>query len=231
MKSFNLKIEDYFEDLTAKKKPGFALTIVKDKDIVFQGCYGYSNLEHNITIDQDSMFYLCSLSKQFTATCLSFLIIEGKISLDDLLIDYFHELPQAVYGNVKIKHLVHMCSGIHEWYDIMEFSGSCSGEYPWRESIISLLQSQRYLSFQPGEKFIYCNTNYALLTLIIEKIIKGSLIDFANTRIFQPLGMNNTFFCEDNSQIIPKNSTGYLIRRNSIKKANLLPPPIRCRWS
>lgn len=218
MEKFEFKIADYFAERTTRKQPGFALSLVKEGEQIFSDCYGYANLEHKIKVDTNTVFYLCSLSKQFTATCFAFLLQAGKLSLDDALLDHFPSLPQQVYGPVRLKHLVHMCSGIREWYDILEFSGSYANEYTWRESVLPLLTRQESLSFQPGSRYIYCNTNYVLLTLIIEKLTGLSIAAFAKAKIFQPLGMKNSFYTEDNTRLIPRLAAPYLSRGRAVKK-------------
>ncbi len=224
MTNFEFKIDDYLEERTELKQPGFALAIIKDNELVFKGSYGYSNLEHDVKVTGETVFYLCSLSKQFTAACLAFLLNEKKLKKDDKLIEFFPTLQERIYGKIRLDHLIHMSSGIREWYDMKKFSGAYADEYPWRASIIPLLQRQESLSFQPGEKYIYCNTNYALLTLIIEQVIKGSIVDFAAARIFQPLGLNDTFFSNSNSKVIPGLATGYNCRGENINKTVPLPP-------
>ena len=226
MEILKKQIDELLKEWQSNNSPGFAISIINDNskpDLYYYGC---ASLEHSILIDQDTVFYLCSLSKQFTATCLAFLIRDYKISLSDPLRKYFPELPANVYNPVTISHLVHMTSGIHEWYDMMEYSGSYANEYPWRKSIIPLLTRQQKLSFTPGDRFLYCNTNYSLLTLIIEKITSISLAEFARKMIFEPLNLNTTFFCEDNNKVIFHLATGFYQVANINKAADKLPPLI-----
>ncbi|MDP8209979.1 MAG: serine hydrolase domain-containing protein [Candidatus Stygibacter australis] len=219
-------INELLKEWQGGNSPGFAISIISKKSYFDSYYYGCASLEHSIPIDQDTIFYLCSLSKQLTAACLAFLIEENKISLSNPLRKFFPELPAGVYDPINIGHLVHMTSGIHEWYDMMEFSGSYNDEYPWRKSIISLLARQKKLSFTPGDRFSYCNTNYSLVTLIIEMITSKSLTEFARQMIFEPLNMNSTFFCEDNSRVIPHLAAGYYRIANTNKIADKLPPLI-----
>ncbi len=206
--------------------PGIALAVTRAHRNTFQYYHGQAVIEHDIPINGDTVFYLCSLSKQFTAACLAFLIDAGVLSLDDPLRKFFLQLPAKVYDPVKICHLLHMSSGIHEWYDMMEYSGSYADEYPWRKNIIPLVARQQHLNFVPGESFSYCNTNYSLLTLIIEMITQKSLAEYAFEMIFQPLGMDSTFFCEDNNTIIKHLACGYYKVADTYKKADQLPPLI-----
>jgi CubicO group peptidase (beta-lactamase class C family) len=206
--------------------PGFAISIVNCHDSSNLYYCGLANLEHDIPINENTVFYLCSLSKQFTAFCLATLINENKISLSDPVRKFLPQLPEHIYGTITISHLAHMTSGIHEWYDIMEYSGSYTDEYPWRKSILPLLIRQQYLSFTPGTQFSYCNTNYVLLTLIIEQITQKSLAEYARQIIFMPLNMTSTCFCEDNNRVIPHAASGYYKIGDNIETADKLPPLI-----
>jgi len=219
-------INELLKEWHEGNSPGFAISIISEKSYFDTYYYGCASLEHTIPIDKDTIFYLCSLSKQFTAACLAFLIEDNKISLSEPLRKFFPELPAGVYDPINIGHLVHMTSGIHEWYDMMEHSGSYTMEYPWRKSIIPLLARQRHLSFTPGDRFSYCNTNYSLVALIIELITSKSLVEFARQMIFEPLKMNSTFFCEDNNRVIPHLAAGYYRVSDINKTADKLPPLI-----
>ncbi|MCF7911031.1 MAG: beta-lactamase family protein [Candidatus Cloacimonetes bacterium] len=219
-------IEDFSRQWKKSPAPGFAISIIKKNKTPEIHCFGEAVLEHAVPVIQNTTFYLCSLAKQFTATCLAFLIDQGKISLSDPLRKFLPELPAKVYKSITISHLVHMTSGIHEWYDIMEFSGSYANEYPWRKTLLSVLARQKYLSFTPGEIFSYCNTNYTLLTIIIEMISNSSLADLAKQLIFDPLKLNSTFYCEDNSRVIPRLACGYYQVSDTYKTADKLPPLI-----
>jgi len=204
--------------------PGIALAIIREGQNVVKACYGYSDLKESTKITADKKFYLCSLAKQFTAACLGFLTKDGSLSLEDHLIEYFPQLPENVYGEIRIKHLVHMCSGIHEWYDIIEFSGVNNRYYNWRDIIFPMLIRQQALSFQPGEKYIYCNTNYALLTLLIEKTAGMKITEFADIMIFKPLGMISTFFIEDNERLTSIAAKGYRKVDNGFQETGHIPP-------
>ena len=226
MQNISLIIDNLMKKWSRGLTPGFAISVVNCNDTSNSYYYGMANLEHAIPISENTVFYLCSLSKQFTAFCLSTLINENKISLSDPIRKFLPQLPDQIYGAISISHLAHMTSGIHEWYDMMEYSGSYTNEYPWRKSIIPLLMRQQYLSFAPGERFSYCNTNYVLLTLIIEQITQKSLAEYARQTIFRPLNMNSTCFCEDNNRLIPHTASGYYKIGDNLKTADKLPPLI-----
>ncbi|MCF7920505.1 MAG: beta-lactamase family protein [Candidatus Cloacimonetes bacterium] len=226
MQKLSKRLEEMLEDWKTGFRPGIALSVISEEETIFSRTYGFAALEYNMPVSRDTQFYLCSLSKQFTAFCVAELIYEGRLNVQDRLLEHFPELPESVYGEIKVNHLVHMCSGIHEWYDMLEFSGSYNDEYPWRKTLLSLLARQESLNFTPGDKHIYCNTNYTLLTLLIEQTTNKSLAEYAREQIFAPLGMNSTFYNEDNNQIIKNIAMGYYRISDHYKRADMLPPLI-----
>jgi CubicO group peptidase (beta-lactamase class C family) len=133
--------------------------------------YGLANLEDRVPITPDTVFHLASLSKQFTASAIALLILDHKLSLDDPVARYIPET--AKYGpDLRIKHLVYMTSGLHEYFDVPR-----PGGLPWysayrftRDDALAAALSPPSLEFAPGTKWAYSNTNYMLLTKIVEKI-------------------------------------------------------------
>jgi len=226
MEKLTGRLNEILVDWKSGDRPGIAISVRYQNETVFCKSYGLAAIEYGIPVTEATSFYLCSLSKQFTAFCLGDLIYAGRVSIDDKLTSFFPELPEDVYGDVTVNHLVHQCSGIHEWYDMLEYSGSYNDEYPWRKMLLPLLARQEYLNFTPGEKHLYSNTNYVLITLIIEQITHKSLAEYARELIFGPLGMKSTFYNEDNNQIIKNSAMGYYKVSGNYKRADVLPPLI-----
>ncbi len=188
--------------------PGCALAVIQEGELVYTKGYGMADMEHGIPITPQSIFYIGSVSKQFVATALLLLEEEGKLSLDDDVRKYIPELPDYSHP-IHIQHLVHHTSGLRDNLTLWELSGRSMIDDIPEEEIFDLICRQDGLNFVPGEAYAYSNTCYFLMSMIIEKISGQSLRDFAQDRIFSPLGMQHSQFNDDNRRIISNRAFGY----------------------
>lgn len=168
---------------------GSVLIGIKDK-IIFNRCYGLANFDKKDTLTTSSIFQLASLSKQFTAMGIMILKENGKLKYDEKVNKF---IPKFPFPNITIRHLLNHTSGLPNYLWLVDRFWNLS-EPPYNDDFIRILIAEnQYLSFNPGEKFQYSNTNYVLLASIIEKISKMKFGDFLDINIFKPLGMQNTF--------------------------------------
>jgi CubicO group peptidase (beta-lactamase class C family) len=188
--------------------PGCALAVIHQGEIIHSKGYGMADIEHNIPITPQSIFYIGSVSKQFVATALLLLEEEGKLSLEDDIRKYIPELPD--YGHtIRLHHLIHHTSGLRDNLTLWEMSGrSMIDDIPEKE-IFELICRQQGLNFIPGEDYAYSNTCYYLMSIVIERVSGQSLRDFAREKIFTPLGMKHSQFNDDNQRIISQRAFGY----------------------
>ncbi|HUS03147.1 MAG TPA: serine hydrolase domain-containing protein [Chitinophagaceae bacterium] len=149
--------------------------------------YGLANVTNSIKVDSNTRFNLASCTKPFTATAILLLQQEKKLSINDKLTKWIQGAP-ATWKGLTIKHLLTHTSGIQEISQLM-VGKSIKG----LASVLVLYKSKT-LSFLPGEKFEYSNTNYILLSYIIEKASGTSYELFVKNRIFQPIKMQNSGF-------------------------------------
>lgn len=202
------KVDALFARWDKTDSPGCALGIIKDASLVYKRGYGMANLDYNIPLSSASVFYIASTSKQFTATSIALLVKQGKISLDDPIRKYVMELP-ALYDPVTIRHLVHHTSGIRDYLTLMPIAGIRTEDVYSDEDFIELLARQKNLNFKPGEQFLYSNSGYVLMAIIVKRATGKSLAQFAEENIFKPLGMNSTRFRDDRTIVVKNRATGY----------------------
>jgi len=108
--------------------PGCALAIVKDGRIIYKRGYGMANLEHNIPIIPQSVFYIGSVSKQFVAMSIAILAKQSKLSLDDDIRNYVPEMPD--YGTpITIRNLISHTSGLRDYLTLLSIIGVDFGTY------------------------------------------------------------------------------------------------------
>ncbi|MEZ4825773.1 MAG: serine hydrolase domain-containing protein [Bacteroidia bacterium] len=203
-----LTIDSIFQAWDKTNSPGCALAVIKDGEIAYSRGYGMADLEHGLAINTKSVFYVGSVSKQFVATCILLLAEEGRLSLDDDVHTYFPELPDYGYP-ITIRNLIHHTSGIKDYLDMWEMSGrSYLDKVPEAEALESIIR-QKTLSFEPGTRYEYSNSGYLMLGMIVRKVSRVSLREYARANIFDPLGMTQTQFYDDNRRLIPNRAFGY----------------------
>jgi len=206
------KIDSLFQDINAST-PGYMIGVIKDSNFIFEKGYGLANLEYKVPITSKSAFNIASLSKQFTAASIALLMIEGKVDMEDNIKKYIPEFSDFEH-EIRIKHLIYMTSGINDYYYNPRKNGadwSSLNFFSIDTAIIASLSSEA-LMYPPGEKWSYSNINYMLLTKVVEKVSNMKFSDFVLEKLFEPLGMANSYVNDDIFQVIPNRVNGYNYR-------------------
>jgi CubicO group peptidase (beta-lactamase class C family) len=206
--SLNDQVDSFFASWNRPGSPGCALGVVQGGRLVYQKGYGLANLEHNVAITPSTVFYVASTSKQFTAAAVLLLARQGRLSLDDDVRKYLPELP-AYDTPVKIRHLIHHTSGINDYLELLGLAGQRLDDIHSEEEVLDLLACQKSLSFKPGDQFLYSNSGYFLLGLVVKRVTGKSLAQFADEQIFKPLGMNHSQFHDSRTRLVKNRAQGY----------------------
>lgn len=202
------QVDALFAPWSGRTTPGCAVGISRDGALDYARGYGMSNLEYDIPITPDSVFHTASISKQFTAFSIGLLAQEGKLSLDDDIRKYVPEMP--AYGKtITIEHLIHHTNGLREQGQLLNLSGWRGDDIYTEDDILWALIRQRSTNFEPGAEIIYGNAAYTLLGLIVRRVSGKSLRAFADERIFKPLGMADTHFRDDHTEVVPRRASAY----------------------
>jgi CubicO group peptidase (beta-lactamase class C family) len=201
------KVNRIFNQWDKPDTPGCALAIIKDGKILYKRGYGMANLELNIPISPQTVFYIGSVSKQFVAMCVAMLEKQGKLSLDHDIRKYVPELPD--FGSsITIRHLIHHTSGLRDYLTLLDIAGIDFGFFH-QQDVLELISCQKELNFEPGEEYLYSNSGYFLLGLIVKRVSGKNLREFTKKNIFKPLGMRNSHFHDDYRMIIKNRASGY----------------------
>ena len=202
------KVDAIFRDVDRSDSPGCALGVYRDGQIAYARGYGMANLELNVGNTPLTVFDIGSVSKQFTAIAIHLLAREGKLSLDDDIRKWVPQIPS--YGKtVTLRHLLHHTGGLRDYIELMSLQGMVEEDLSPESDVLDIMARQKAPNFAPGEDYLYCNTGYNLLALVVEKASGQSLRDFSEQRIFAPLGMRHTQISDSHTRIIPNRATGY----------------------
>lgn len=210
LKTITQAVEKYFIDLDRNDVPGCAVGYARDGKLIYQGQFGMANLEHDIAIDATTVFRIGSTSKQFVATSIAMLSLQGKLDLDADIHTVLPALPD--YGKpVTIRQMVNHSSGIQDYMPILAaVYGNLDGNFYPGEKLFDYLYRMNRLDFEPGSQYAYSNSAYLLLAQAVEAVSGQTMREFAEENIFKPLGMNNTHFHDNHRQLIKHRADGYL---------------------
>jgi len=185
--------------------PGVAVAVVKDGVTLLEKGYGYVDLEWMIPTPTDASFEIGSVTKQFTAAAVMLLVEEGKLDLDA---DFTQYLDFDTKGrSIPLRRLLDHTSGIKGYTEMAEVFGDLTPRKLPRDTLVQLLETEP-VHFEPGTAWVYNNSGYFLLGLIIEAASEISYEDFVAERLFKPLGMNDSYYCSE-SAVRPNRAHGY----------------------
>ncbi len=185
-----LRYQNYIWNQNNRISGGFL--VAKNGKIIYEHYQGFANQEDSIVLQADSPIHIASVSKVLTAAAILKLIDTGKLTLDEKVITW---LPSFPYPEISIKMLLNHRSGLPNYaYFTANDSIWDSHKLLSNQDIVTLLHQHRFpLQFEPDSHFSYCNTNYAILALVIEKITGENYRTAMKKMIFEPLKMNHTY--------------------------------------
>ena len=202
------KVDQIFSVYDKPGSPGCSLGVIRDGEFVYRKAYGLASLELAVPLSPQSVFSMGSVSKQFTAASVVLAAERGFFSLDDDVRKYIPELPD--YGHViTLRQMIHLTSGLRDFFELLLLSGHYRSDFNSPDEIFKIVVRQRGLNNIPGEEWIYSNTNYFLLGMVIERTTKKTLSEFAAENIFKPLGMSHTLFYDDHALVVPGRVPAY----------------------
>ena len=193
------------------KLKGFngVVLIAQRGQVIYEKAFGYSNFKKKDSLKLNSVFQLSSSSKTLTAAAIMLLAEQGKLKLTDSIQQY---LPNFPYHHITIKMLLTHRSGLSNYvYDCEPYCqkpnmyNGCAFNNKSMLDILIINKPKIYCL--PNKKFEYCNTNYALLPLIIEKVTGMDFAAYMQKNIFQPLGMKDTWVHDPKTDSTRKNLT------------------------
>ncbi|MFZ9004361.1 MAG: serine hydrolase domain-containing protein [Robiginitalea sp.] len=201
-------IDSLFAKWNFPETPGAALGIVRDGELVYAKGYGSADLEHDVLITPETVFYIGSVSKQFVTFCILLLEEQGKLDLDDRIQQYLPDFPEYD-APLTIRHFIHHTSGVRDYLTLMDLKGRSYLDHITALEAYNLIKRQKELNFTPGERYLYSNSCYFMLAMIVEKASGKPIREFAAENLFGPLGMEHSLFYDDNRDLIKNRAFSY----------------------
>jgi CubicO group peptidase (beta-lactamase class C family) len=189
--------------------PGCAIGIGQNGKTLIEQAYGMANLEYSVPLKPTSVFEIGSVSKQFTAAAILLLAERAVLSLDDDIRKWIPELPD--FGKaITIRMLANHTSGLRDQWGLLTLKNSPPGSAVHSlDLIVDLVAHQHDLNFPPNDQYLYSNTNFALLAVIVGRASGKSLAEFSQENIFKPLGMTHTQWRDDFTRVVRDRATAY----------------------
>ena len=195
----------FFEKTWSEKNDNVSFLVAKNGQIIYENYMGFANKRTDEQITKDTPLHIASVSKVLTATATLMLIDAHKIKLDQKVNTIIKNFP---YPDVTVQTLLNHRSGMKNYaYFTYENNNWDKKVTLTNEDIIKVMVDKEIpLESKSDTRFSYCNTNYAVLALIIEKVTGMKFPEAMKEMIFTPLGMTNTYVCDfkkDHENIVP----------------------------
>jgi CubicO group peptidase (beta-lactamase class C family) len=184
------KLDSYMQALADNNKFMGTVSVSKDGKTVYTKSVGYLDAEKKTPVNENTKFRIGSISKTFTAALVFKAIDEKKLVLDTKLDKFYPAVPNA--AKITIGHLLGHRSGIHNFTD--DFSYQTWYTSPKSEVEMLEIITKGGSDFEPGSKADYSNSNYVLLSYILERTYKQPFKELVNQKIIKPLGLKNTYY-------------------------------------
>ncbi len=178
---------------TGLLKFGFngGILIAKNGNVIYEKYIGRIDLRKKDTLTDSTALHIASTSKTFTSIAILHLADENKLSLNDTLDKFFPGFP---YPGITIKMLLTHRSGLPNYLYFISNSKWDKKKYATNEDMLNIMYTNKPdKAFSPDKRFSYCNTNYVLLAMIIEKVTGLKYPDYMQQKYFGPLQMKHTY--------------------------------------
>lgn len=188
------KIDAFFNKVW-NKNDNVSFLVAQNGHIIYENYLGFANRAKGEDISKDTPLHIASVSKVLTATAVLMLVDAGKIKLEQKVTDF---LPDFPYPDVTVQLLLNHRSGMKNYAYFTYKTGVWDIKKELtNEDIVTVMKHYNIpLESKTDTRFGYCNTNYAMLALIIEKVTHLKYPEAMQEMIFKPLGMTHTFVYE-----------------------------------
>jgi D-alanyl-D-alanine carboxypeptidase len=183
------KLDRYFETLASNNKMMGSITMSKDGKVIYEKAFGFADIDQHIALSPESRFRVGSITKMFTAALILKAAEEGKIQLDQKIDTFFPEIENSEL--ITISQLMNHRSGIHSFTSDPDYL-TWHTEPKSRKSLYGIIL-EGGSDFEPDSKASYSNSNYVLLTWILENAYGEEYANLLSKHITVPLKLENTY--------------------------------------
>lgn len=185
-----VKLDNYFNALEMNNKFMGSVAVAKNGVLIYSKAIGFSDIENAIKANVNTTYKIGSISKTFTAVLVLKAVEENKLKLHQTLDYYFPEVKNA--GKITVEQLLTHRSGIHNFTD--DFAYLLYNTQPKTEKEMLEIITNAGSDFEPDSKAAYSNSNYVLLTYILEKSCETTYGELLQKHITEPLVLKDTYF-------------------------------------
>lgn len=184
------KLDSYFNALETNDKFMGSISVFKDDKIIYNKSLGFIDLENKVRANEESKYRIGSISKTFTTVLILKAVEAKKLDLNQTIGKWFPTIKFS--DKITIKNLLNHRSGIHNFTDDKDYLTWYT--HPKTEKEMVEIIAKCGSDFEPNTKSSYSNSNFVLLTYILEKTFKSSYSKILTKYITQPIGLTNTYF-------------------------------------
>jgi len=186
------------------ERPGVAVGVSRNGEVLYQAGHGLADLDSERRIDPHTAFHIASVGKQMTAAAVMMLVEQGKVRLDAPASSYLKEM-RGWAREVTVRDLLQHTAGIPDTYPTLEEAGTT----PTGLDALRLLARWKRLDFEPGTQFLYSDSGYDILGVLIERVSHVSYPRFMAEHVLRPAGMNESFVYDKAKLAQVKRALGY----------------------
>ncbi|TPV35344.1 serine hydrolase [Paucihalobacter ruber] len=206
--NLNTYLDSIFSNV-GKNDPGCAITIIEHGNILVRKNYGMANIENQVPFTHQSVVRMpYSEAREFISIAALLMEKNGILNLNDKVRTYFPDLPDWSESVTLWDLLNHRSGFVDEWATLLLMYNSMSNRFD-TEQFLRLLYNQPTPEIEPGKGYMYSNSDFGLLRLIMEKASGKNLPDWIERRLFGPLNMKDTRMQKNSLDIIPNRATFY----------------------
>jgi CubicO group peptidase (beta-lactamase class C family) len=200
-KKLEAKFDSIFSSFN-KNTPGVAVTVLENGKVIAKKAYGLASLEHQAPFTHNSVVRIAySEGREFISIAAVLMEQEGLLSLNDKVRKYFPKLPSWSEPVTIYDLLNHRSGFVDEWATLLLSQASMTNRFD-ESQFLNLLYKQPKPEVEPGKGYMYSNSDFGLLRLILEKASGQNLRQWMKTKIFDPLDMRTTLLHDDKDEVI-----------------------------
>lgn len=187
-------------------EPGAIAAIYQDGRVLASAARGLANVQSDLEISECTPINIASVSKQVTGAVIALASREGFVGLDNDVREY---VPELQMDGISLRTCLNHTSGLPDYLGVADMTGAHTltvASLGWFTQWVSSLEDTE---FPPGSKAAYSNTGFALAALAVERAMQTSFPELAESLVFRPLGMNDTFVMSHLADSIPNMAMSY----------------------